>query len=73
MEPSTLVLAALSLLNEQIRDNDAFCGYEDNWAGTSRLLDELWELYTANSPKPANPNELVCAWLEELYPEELEA
>jgi hypothetical protein len=63
-----LVLAALSLLNGQIRDNDAFCGYEDNWAGTVRLLDELWELYTADGPLFRTPDELVCAWYEALYP-----
>jgi hypothetical protein len=52
MEPSTLVLTALLQLNEQLRQEDAFCGYLDDHAGTARLLAELWDLYyTWTAPK----------------------
>jgi hypothetical protein len=64
MEPSTLVLTALLQLNEQLRQEDAFCGYLDDHAGTARLLAELWDLYYAHMDRPESPEQLVDAWYE---------
>ena len=44
MENSTLVLTALVQLNDELLNDDAFCGYNDDPEGTARLLDELWGL-----------------------------
>jgi|688.fasta_scaffold60228_8 hypothetical protein len=67
MEPSTLVLTALLQLNEQLRQDDAFCGYLDDHAGTGRLLAELWDLYYAHMDRPESPEQLVDAWYENEY------
>jgi hypothetical protein len=67
MEPSTLVLTALLQLNEQLRTDDAFCGYMDDHDGTARLLEELWDLYYAPLHRAELPEELVNAWYEQFF------
>ncbi len=64
MEPSTLVLTALLQLNEQLRTDDAFCGYLDDHDGTGRLLADLWELYYSAFHRAETPEELVVAFYE---------
>jgi hypothetical protein len=67
LEPSTLVLAALAALNEDLRDNDAFLGYTDDHEGTTRLLTELWDVYYGAFHRAETPEELVCAWYEQTF------
>ena len=69
MNPSTLVLTACVQLNEQLRDNDAFSGYNDNEDGTVRLLAELWDIYNANGPfgQAELPEELMECWYNSFF------
>jgi hypothetical protein len=72
MTPSTLVLAALAQLDAQIQANDAFywlSGYTPDSYGTSRLLKQLWEVYSAPQPsgRCETPGELVEAWYEDFH------
>lgn len=74
MQPSTLVLNALVLLNEQLMNNDAFCGYNNDQDGTVRLLNELWTIFYDSQMLPfqdtlETPEELVNAWFEQFYSE----
>ena len=68
MNPSTLVLTACLQLNEQLRDNDAFAGYNDDEDGTSQLLAQLWDMYLAFHPdcRAETPEELEECWYESL-------
>lgn len=67
METSTLVLTALLRLNDDLMHDDAFMGYTDDHEGTARLLDELWELYSAAHFPAETPDELVSAWFEHFF------
>jgi hypothetical protein len=67
MEPSSLVLTALVALNEDLRTEEAFQGYNDDFEGTGRLLQELWDLYYAPFPRAETPEELVNAWYENTF------
>lgn len=69
MNPSTLVLTACLQLNEELRDNDAFAGYNDDAEGTARLLAELWDIYNANGPvgQAELPEELVECWYNTFF------
>ncbi len=67
MEPSTLVLTACLALNEDLRTEEAFQGYNDDFEGTGRLLQELWDLYYAPSHRAETPEELVDAWYENTF------
>jgi hypothetical protein len=69
MTPSTLVLTALALLNEQLVNDDAFMGYDDTQDGTVQLLSELWDIYLAFHPdsRAERPEELVESWYEDFY------
>jgi hypothetical protein len=82
---SALVLQALVQLNEMMRDNDAFAGYNDDEEGTARLLEELWKLQRENSENAdvdpdfpvqpyiiTTPEELVDAWFNEIFEMEME-
>lgn len=71
METSTLILTALLQLNDELKDDDSFCGYTDDHEGTARLLSELWDIaYTAIcepwQDEFTSPQELVNAWYEQL-------
>ncbi len=67
MEPSSLVLTALVALNEDLRTEEAFQGYNDDFEGTGRLLQELWDLYYASFHRAETPEELVNAWYENTF------
>jgi len=67
MEPSSLVLTALVALNEDLRTEEAFQGYNDDFEGTGRLLQELWDLYYAPFLRAETPEELVNAWYENTF------
>jgi hypothetical protein len=67
METSTLVLTALVQLNDNLINDEAFCGYDDDYKGTARLLDELWDLYYAQFIRPETPEELVDVWFENFF------
>jgi hypothetical protein len=67
METSTLVLTALVQLNDNLINDDAFCGYVDDYKGTARLLDELWDLYYAQFIRPETPEELIDVWFENFF------
>ena len=71
METSTLVLTALLQLNAQLMNDDAFCGYTDDHDGTARLLSELWDIYYAPFHRAELPEELVNAWYENFYANEV--
>ena len=72
MTPSTLVLTACLQLNQDLRDNDAFMGYNDDADGTASLLAELWDMYLAFHPdsRAETPEELVNSWYEDFYANE---
>ena len=60
---STFVLTALLQLDDQLQNNDAFCGYSPNPDGTAQLLEDLWDIFTSENPASwACPEELVEAW-----------
>ena len=67
MENSTLILTALLQLNEELRTNDAFCGYNDDHNGTQKLLEELWDLYYAQYIRPETAQEMVDIWYENFF------
>jgi hypothetical protein len=69
MTPSTLVLTALAQLNEQLVNDDAFMGYDDDIDGTCQLLADLWSIYEAFQPdsRAETPEELVNSWYEDFY------
>ncbi len=67
MESSTLILTALAQLNEELISDDGFDGYNDDLEGTTRLLDELWTLYSASHFPAEDPEELVSAWYENFF------
>lgn len=67
METSTLVLTALIQLNDNLLNDDGFQGYVDDYKGTARLLDELWDLYYAQFQRPETPEELVDVWFENFF------
>ena len=64
MDSSVIVIGALSQLNDDLRDNDAFAGYNDDEDGTSQLLAQLWDVYLAYDPnfRSEHPQELVACW-----------
>ena len=69
---STFVLTALLQLDDQLQNNDAFCGYSANAEGNAQLLAELWDIFTSNNPASwACPEELVEAWYEDFYNQEV--
>lgn len=67
MESSTLILTALTLLNEELTNDDGFNGYNDDLEGTTRLLNELWELYSTAYFPAEDPEDLVTAWYENFF------
>ncbi len=67
MEPSTLVLTACLALNEDLRTEEAFQGYNDDHEGTGRLLAELWEVYYGAFVRAETPEELCAAWYEQTF------
>jgi hypothetical protein len=67
METSTLVLTALVQLNDNLINDDGFAGYNDDYKGTAKLLDELWDLYYAQFIRPETPEELVDIWFENFF------
>lgn len=69
METSTLVLTALLQLNNELINDDGFCGYNDDYTGNARLLDELWEIYCSMTPAKT-PQDLVDAWYDQFYASE---
>ena len=72
MENSTLVLTALVQLNDELLNDDAFCGYNDDPEGTARLLDELWGLVPTVA-FDATPDDLVTAWYDQFFADEVAA
>jgi hypothetical protein len=68
---STFVLTALTQLDDQLQNDDAFMGYTPDAAGTAQLLSELWEIFTSENPASwACPEELVEAWYTNFYNQE---
>jgi hypothetical protein len=67
METSTLVLTALTHLNDNLLQDENFQGYVDDYKGTARLLDELWDLYYAQFQRPETPEELLDVWFENFF------
>lgn len=69
MQTSTLVLTALAQLNEELINDDAFCGYNDDPEGTARLLDELWA-QVPHVAFDATPDDLIDAWYSHFFAKE---
>ena len=68
---STFVLTALLQLDDQLQNDDAFCGYSANAEGNAQLLEELWDIFTSENPASwACPEELVEAWYTNFYNQE---
>jgi hypothetical protein len=67
METSTLVLTALLQLNDNLINDDAFCGYDDDSKGTEQIHNQLWDLYYAQFIRPETPEELVDIWFENYF------
>ncbi len=67
MEPSSLVLTACLLLDKDLQNEEAFAGYVNDFEGTGRLLQELWDLYYAPFQRAETPEELVNSWYENTF------
>ena len=69
---STFVLTALTQLDDQLQNDDAFMGYTPDAAGTAQLLSELWDIFTSDNPAAWDcPEELVNAWYENFCNQEV--
>lgn len=69
MQTSTLVLTALAQLNEELLNDDGFCGYNDDLEGTARLLDELWGI-VPHVAFDATVEDLITAWYDQFFANE---
>jgi hypothetical protein len=67
MQPSTLVLLALTNINEELKTNPELCDYRDTPEGTLQVLKQLWDIYRESPKSFTTVGFLVETWFERHY------